>query len=73
MPFAPLFPLLAIAGMIYVVLNSAPTPELAPVIWKSLGAVLLAFALVGAGWVKFAMKKGWFEPTLPEGAHGSSE
>lgn len=71
MPFAPAFPLLAIAGMLYVVLNSAPTPELAPVIWKSLGGVLLVFALIDAWWVKFVMKKGWFEPTLPGGAHGS--
>ncbi len=73
MPFAPALPLLAIAGMIYVVLNSAPAPELAPVIWRSLGGVLLVFALVGAWWVKFVMRKGWFEPTLPEGAHGRGE
>jgi amino acid transporter len=72
-PFAPLVPLLAIAGMAYVVLNSAPTPELGPVILKSMGGVLLVFALIDAWWVKFVMKKGWFEPTLPEGAHGRGD
>ncbi len=71
MPGYPVVPLLAIAGMVYVVLNSAPTPELGPVIWRSMGGVLLVFAVVGAWWVKFVMKKGLFEPTLPEGAHGS--
>ncbi|MCC7461166.1 MAG: APC family permease [Gammaproteobacteria bacterium] len=73
MPFSPVLPLLAIAGMIFVVLNSAPTPELAPVIWKALGAVLLVFALVDAWWVKFFMKKGWFEPTLPESMQGRGD
>jgi amino acid transporter len=73
MPGYPVVPLLAIAGMLYVVLNSAPTPELGPVIWRSMGGVLLVFAVVGAWWVKFVMKKGLFEPTLPEGAHGSGK
>jgi amino acid transporter len=71
MPGYPVVPLLAIAGMVYVVVNSAPTPELGPVIVRYMGGVLLVFAVVGAWWVRFVMKKGLFEPTLPEGAHGS--
>jgi len=71
MPGFPVVPLLAIAGMLYVVFNSAPTPELGPVIVRYMGGVLLVFAVVDAWWVRFVMKRGLFEPTLPEGAHGS--
>ena len=70
-PGFPFVPLLAILGMAWVVLNSAPTPELGPVILKYMGGVLLVFAVVDAWWVKFVMKKGLFEATLPQGAHGS--
>jgi amino acid transporter len=73
MPGYPVMPLLAIAGMVYIVINSAPTPELGPVIWRSMGAVLLVFAVVGAWWVKFVMKKGLFEPALPESLRGSDQ
>lgn len=69
-PGAPLVPVLAILAMIFIVFNSAPTPELAPVIVRYTGGVLLVFAIMGAWWVKFGMKKGLFEPTLPEGGHG---
>jgi len=71
MPGYPLAPLLAIAGMAYVVYHSAPTPQLVPVIARYAGGVLLVFAVVDAWWVRFVMKKGLFEPTLPEGVRGS--
>jgi amino acid transporter len=65
MPGFPLLPVLAIAGMAYVVVNSAPAPEMAPQIAQYTGIVLLLFALVSTAWVKFVMKKGLFEPGLP--------
>jgi amino acid transporter len=65
MPGFPLLPLFAIAGMAYVVINSAPTPEMAPQIARYTGIVLALFALVGTVWVKFVIKKGLFEPGLP--------
>jgi amino acid transporter len=64
-PGLPWVPLLAIAGMGYVVVNSAPTPELAPQIVRYTGIVLAVFAVVGALWVKLVMKKGLFEPGMP--------
>lgn len=63
-PFrVPLYPLpqvVAIGGLAYVVLNSAPAPELAAPIAQALGSVLGLVALIGALWVKFVMKKGLF-------------
>jgi amino acid transporter len=64
-PGFPWVPLLAIAGMGYVVANSAPTPELVPQIARYTGVVLAVFALVGALWVKYVMKKRLFEPGAP--------
>ena len=58
-PFVPIF---AIVGMMYVAINSAPTPEMGPQIARYTGGVLALFAVVGAFWVKFVMKKGLFEP-----------
>ncbi len=58
-------PLAAIAGMGYVVVNSAPTPELAPQIARYTGIVLAVVAIIGALWVRLVMKKGLFEPGTP--------
>jgi amino acid transporter len=65
MPGFPLLPALAIGGMAYVVINSAPTPEMAPQIAQYTGIVLVLFALISTAWVKLVMKKGLFEPGLP--------
>jgi amino acid transporter len=65
MPGFPLLPTLAIGGMAYVVINSAPTPEMAPQIAQYTGIVLVLFALISTAWVKLVMKKGLFEPGLP--------
>jgi len=65
-PGYPYVPVLAIIGMAYVVMNSAPTPEMAPQIARYTGGVLALFALIGALWVKFVMKKRLFEPVAPE-------
>jgi amino acid transporter len=64
-PGFPVVPLVALIGMAYVVVNSAPTPELAPVIARYTGVVIGVFAVVGACWVKLVMKKGLFEAAAP--------
>lgn len=64
-PGYPVLPLLAIAGMVYVVANSSPAPEMTAQIVRYTGVVLAVFAVVGALWVKLVMKKGLFEPSLP--------
>lgn len=67
MPGYPLIPVLAIAGMIFVISYSSPAPEMTGQIVRYTGIVLALFALVGAIWVKVVMKKGLFEPSLPAG------
>jgi amino acid transporter len=62
MPLFPALPLAAIAGMAYVCLHAAPTPEMKPQILEYTGVVLILFSVVGALWVKLVMKKGLFEP-----------
>jgi amino acid transporter len=66
MPGCPWPPVLAIAGMAYVIVNSAPTPEMAPQIARYTGYVLALFAVVGAVWVRVFMRRGLFEPRPPE-------
>jgi hypothetical protein len=66
MPGCPWLPLVAIAGMVYVIANSAPTPEMAPQIARYTGYVLALFAVVGAVWVRVFMRRGLFEPRPPE-------
>ena len=64
-PLYPVVPILAMAGMGYVVLNSSPAPEMTPMIIRYTGIVLALFSVVGGVWVKFVMKKGLFEPMAP--------
>jgi amino acid transporter len=64
-PLFPLLPVAAIAAMIYVCVNAAPTPEMRPQIAEYTGVVLALFSVVGSGWVRGVMKKRLFEPTIP--------
>lgn len=64
-PAYPFVPLFAIAGMVYVVINSSPTPQMQPQIIKYTGIVLGTFAVLSFLWVKLVMKRGLFEPTAP--------
>jgi amino acid transporter len=64
-PGYPLVPLLAIVGMVYIVINSSPTPEMQPQIVRYTGIVLAIFAIISGLWVKLVMKRGLFEPTAP--------
>ena len=61
-PLFPVLPLLAVAGMLFVVSQSSPAPELTGQIVRYTGIVLGLFAIVGAIWVKGVMKRGLFEP-----------
>jgi amino acid transporter len=62
-PFYPLPQIVAIAGLVFVVLNSSPAPELTrPIIIYS-GSVLGVFGIVAAVWVKFFMRKPLFRLT----------
>lgn len=61
-PLFPVLPLVAVAGMLFVVSQSSPAPELTGQIIRYTGIVLGLFAVVGAIWVKAVMKRGLFEP-----------
>lgn len=67
-PLYPVLPVLALLGMGYVVINSSPDPAMTPQIVRYTVIVLSLFAVVGAWWVRFVMKKGLFEPLAPAGA-----
>lgn len=64
-PLFPALPVLAIAGMAFVVSQSSPAPEMTGQIARYTGVVLATFAVVGAVWVKFVMRRGLFEPVPP--------
>lgn len=64
-PGYPLTPILALVGMVLVVANSSPAPEMTHQIVEYTAIVLALFAVVGAVWVKFVMKRGMFEPVDP--------
>jgi amino acid transporter len=63
----PVVPLVAIAAMLYVIANSSPAPEMTAQIVRYTGIVVGLFAIVGAFWVKFVMRMGLFDATLPPG------
>ena len=58
----PWVPVLAFVGMAYAILNSSPERGLTDSVLKCTALVLGLFAVIGAVWVKFVMKKGLFEP-----------
>jgi amino acid transporter len=64
-PGYPVVPVLAITGMVFVIANSSPAPEMTRAIVTYTGVVLAVFAVVGALWVKAVMKKGLFQPVKP--------
>lgn len=64
-PLVPMLPVLAVVGMLFVVSQSSPAPELTSQIARYTGIVLAVFAVVGALWVKLAMRRGLFQPMAP--------
>jgi len=63
-PLYPVLQLIAIGGMLFVVSQSSPAPELTSAIVEYTGIVLALFSVVGAVWVKAVMKRGLFEPVM---------
>jgi amino acid transporter len=62
-PFAPWPQVLAIAGMAYVIAQSAPAPELQGPIFAALVSVLGVVLVVGAAWVVLVMRRPMWTPT----------
>jgi amino acid transporter len=66
-PFYPLPQLIGILGMGYVALNNSPSPEMTQTVYSLTGVVLLIVGVIAALWVKLVMKRGLFQPEMPEG------
>ncbi len=61
-PWYPLPQVLGILGMVYMILNNSPSPEMTLQVYMNAGAIVLISCIYAGIWVKYKMKKGWFEP-----------
>lgn len=61
-PWYPFPQILGIIGMVYMILNNSPSPEMTLQVYMNAGLMVLIATIYAAVWVKFKMKKGWFEP-----------
>ncbi len=61
-PIYPIPQILGIIGMVYMILNNSPSPEMTLQVYMNAGLMVLIATIYAAIWVKFKMKKGWFEP-----------
>ncbi len=67
-PWYPLPQVLGILGMVYMILNNSPSPEMTLQVYMNAGVIVLLSCLYAGIWVKYKMKKGWFEPEPIENA-----
>jgi amino acid transporter len=61
-PFYPWAQIIGIIGMIFMIINNSPTPEMTLQVYRNAGLIILLAAIYAGFWVKFKMKKGLFEP-----------
>ena len=61
-PWYPFPQILGIIGMVYMILNNSPSPEMTLQVYMNAGLMVLIATIYAALWVKLKMKKGWFEP-----------
>lgn len=67
-PWYPLPQLLGIIGMVYMILNNSPSPDMTLQVYMNAGVIVLIASIYAGIWVKYKMKKGWFEPEPIENA-----
>ena len=67
-PWYPLPQVLGIIGMVYMILNNSPSPDMTLQVYMNAGLIVLIATIYAGIWVKFSMKKGWFEPEPIENA-----
>lgn len=72
-PFFPLPQLVAIPGIVFVIANSSPAPEMTHTIILYTTAVLGFFTVVGFLWVRFFMRQSPFKPLPIEAALHAGE
>jgi amino acid transporter len=61
-PWYPLPQIIGIIGIVYLIINNSPSPEMTSKIYVNVGIFLGVTLLYAVLWVKFKMKKGLFEP-----------
>lgn len=59
-PFYPVIQILGIIGMIYLIINNSPSPEMTKSVYLNAGMVVGIAALYAIFWIKFWMKKPYF-------------
>jgi amino acid transporter len=59
-PFYPVLQILGIVGMIYLIINNSPSPEMTKSVYLNTGLVVGITALYAVLWIKYRMKKRYF-------------
>lgn len=67
-PWYPLPQIFGIIGMVYMILNNSPSPEMTLQVYMNAGLIVLIASIYAGIWVKFKMKKRWFEAEPIENA-----
>jgi amino acid transporter len=61
-PWYPFPQILGIIGMVYMILNNSPSPDMTRQVYLNAGIILLIAGAFAWWWVKYKMKKKLFEP-----------
>ncbi|WP_242082929.1 APC family permease [Aestuariivivens sediminis] len=60
-PFYPVLQILGIIGMIYLIINNSPSPEMTKKVYVNAGVFMGITALYAVLWIKYRMKKPYFK------------
>ena len=60
-PFYPVFQIMGIIAMIYLIINNSPSPEMTRDVYLNTGLFVGVAALYAVLWIKFKMKKKFFK------------
>jgi len=60
-PFYPVLQILGIIGMIYLIINNSPSPEMTKDVYLNAGLFVGIVAIYAIFWIKFKMKKPFFK------------
>jgi len=68
-PFYPVLQILGIIGMIYLIFNNSPSPEMTKDVYLNAGLFVSIVAIYAVFWIKFKMKKKFFKGEPIEKVH----
>ena len=61
-PWYPIPQILGIIGMVYMIINNSPSPEMTAQVYINAGIIVIIAGIYAWYWVRFKMKKKLFEP-----------